>query len=1242
MLFRLPLPLQALVFSLLFPNIPTFYAVKAGFTNVTVDDNNPSIFYSSGWTVSDSSNPLNYGGYHHLSDQPNATAEFNFTGVGIYFLSPLWPYAVRARLALDGNPATTVDLQDYTQPVSADGGSETVPSTVVWGAGGLDMGNHTLHISFETDGGRYVVLDALTYTSMNDVEDPPVNPTPSDESSPTPTLNQVAASQTTGNGGSSGTNSTPIIAGVVIGVVLGLVAVGVVFYWFRHRKTILRRYGYIIGAGPSPAEDEEKATSLMFDMVTPGLPSAQERGNSRSGAVTPPQIPQTDKHQSRAHGAPVRSSIMQQLRIPIFKLHKTLPDLPPPSPTMSSTEESSTVVSQTRKTSFLPNRPFRRIQPPPVVPVNTSPTVKRSGTGSTIASFFPAAIDSRDLRKSLSLKSSRKSTSMASTPIDDQGRMRPELKAAYPIQPPLVMKDVVRIPASSSSTARSLAQDSMTSYVTVRPPPRVRSRPQPNQDPLPPVITGPSGKSTVVIIKSPTTPRSANLSSVKPRNLDAISESTSSQPNTPDSRSSMISKRSKRRSVGRRALERERSRKRLGRTTSSPRGPRVRTSASISSAPQTGTSQGPFLTLPPTPNPVTPNTVGTARRRPLPPSPSGLTRMPSVSRGPHVLVPVHLIPRLQSQRPSKSPSLNTKIAQWQQRQQKQAQSESPITQRSATEGTFSSTMSSSLLSTLAPSIVALFPNPPQGPQGTPSGDSLSSSLNTESRQAVLQLLTPSPTIRRPSRKDGEKDEKESAKSEGIVINDVENSEVQPAASTLVPLTNRNEASQTSSEPTIVLNTDLASSPVELTSPSRPLPKPLPPAQSPTPLNATSPTVISPTSPRRPLPVPLSLSSSNLNPSSRTSVPSHDPPPYSGRRTPSTFVTPAQVNESGPSLVSRLPPRNVPHTPSMASWSSFNFASMQTKLPDSKPSSLDSTSANALLELLEQPPSEASSSRTSQRISAASGVVTPVVSVPDPISENSDHQGRAGTATAPLPMGTLPPRPTPRHITKSRPPALSVISGSVVSSAHDTPSESRESDEYVSTSLDLQQPRPLSISKRSSVASVPAQKDAPAMPFLTPPPPPPIPVQSSPQQESRSLPSHRIGLPPRPSPRYLEVSSARPPPLSINSAASAASSVLDTPPASRSSEEHEPLIVNLPGLRSLSTSNRSSVASTNASRIPVPLATPPPLPSDIIPSPPRIRSKAWKAEVARGRTQPFPVRSRNRPANDTVTTSSTST
>lgn len=86
-------------------------------------------------------------------------------GVGVYYLSPLWSFAVKAQLVLDEKSPVLLDLQDYSRPVRSDmtssGGSGTVSSAVVWGVQGLDSGDHSLRIEFAQGQAEYVVLDSL-------------------------------------------------------------------------------------------------------------------------------------------------------------------------------------------------------------------------------------------------------------------------------------------------------------------------------------------------------------------------------------------------------------------------------------------------------------------------------------------------------------------------------------------------------------------------------------------------------------------------------------------------------------------------------------------------------------------------------------------------------------------------------------------------------------------------------------------------------------------------------------------------------------------------------------------------------------------------------------------------------------------------------------------------------------------------------------------------------------------------
>ncbi|KAF9008087.1 hypothetical protein BDQ17DRAFT_186163 [Cyathus striatus] len=130
------------------PHILLLFLLAAGAYarhNVTADDNDPGIVYAGAWGPS-ASTQLDFGGLHMLTQDPGATPTFVFTGVSIFFLSPLWPYLVNTALSLDGSPPVLVDLVDHSQP-TADGGMETVASAVVWNATGLDNAQHRLVVS---------------------------------------------------------------------------------------------------------------------------------------------------------------------------------------------------------------------------------------------------------------------------------------------------------------------------------------------------------------------------------------------------------------------------------------------------------------------------------------------------------------------------------------------------------------------------------------------------------------------------------------------------------------------------------------------------------------------------------------------------------------------------------------------------------------------------------------------------------------------------------------------------------------------------------------------------------------------------------------------------------------------------------------------------------------------------------------------------------------------------------------
>ena len=165
-------------------------------TNVTIVYQDPSITYSpsGAWSLSAPSK-LDLGGAHMITQNPNATASFNFTGksffillffsftvnqvdfccffviifvfiypgIAIYFLAPLWPYLVNTAVSLDSGPITLIDLVDHTasSPSTAQG-PETIQYHVVWNATGLANTHHNLLISVGA-GQPYAVVDGLMY-----------------------------------------------------------------------------------------------------------------------------------------------------------------------------------------------------------------------------------------------------------------------------------------------------------------------------------------------------------------------------------------------------------------------------------------------------------------------------------------------------------------------------------------------------------------------------------------------------------------------------------------------------------------------------------------------------------------------------------------------------------------------------------------------------------------------------------------------------------------------------------------------------------------------------------------------------------------------------------------------------------------------------------------------------------------------------------------------------------------------
>ncbi|KAH9483673.1 hypothetical protein JR316_0003143 [Psilocybe cubensis] len=199
--------------------------------NVTVDDQDPSISYSpqGAWGLSANSS-LDIGGAHMLTQNPNGTAVFRFTGIAVYYLSPLWPYTVNTAVSLDSGNATLVDLVDHSRPTSPDQGPETVQSRVVWSATGLKNGPHELTM-FVGAGQPFAVVDALIYTNTDPA-------TPSSASGLPSTTDRVIASSTSSpnSGSSKSKNVVPVVLGTIFGILGLLLLLLAVWFYFRNKR----------------------------------------------------------------------------------------------------------------------------------------------------------------------------------------------------------------------------------------------------------------------------------------------------------------------------------------------------------------------------------------------------------------------------------------------------------------------------------------------------------------------------------------------------------------------------------------------------------------------------------------------------------------------------------------------------------------------------------------------------------------------------------------------------------------------------------------------------------------------------------------------------------------------------------------------------------------------------------------------------------------------------------------------
>ncbi|TFK63465.1 hypothetical protein BDN72DRAFT_320715 [Pluteus cervinus] len=194
----------------LFPHVlVVFLPLVYSQQNITLDDNDPAIVYQpkDQWSQSAPS-PLDAGGSHMLTSSPGATALLQFTGVAVYFMSPLWPYHVTTAVQLDDEDAQLLVLTD-TSRNDTGGGPETVQSAIVWSKTGLNNTSHRLSV-YVGAGEPFAIVDTIIYTTLNS--------TPSGESS----------SPSAVGGASGGNSSSPNTVAIVLGVIFAVLGLAII------------------------------------------------------------------------------------------------------------------------------------------------------------------------------------------------------------------------------------------------------------------------------------------------------------------------------------------------------------------------------------------------------------------------------------------------------------------------------------------------------------------------------------------------------------------------------------------------------------------------------------------------------------------------------------------------------------------------------------------------------------------------------------------------------------------------------------------------------------------------------------------------------------------------------------------------------------------------------------------------------------------------------------------------------
>jgi hypothetical protein len=140
----------------------------ASLTWTWVNDTDPGITYSAGWSYSSGRGYGDYQSDVHYTSGTNNYAQYTFTGTGVEYITETYSDEGNVEIYIDGTYQTTVNCNSATRQAQA----------VVYSNTGLAAGSHTIKIV--KNSGTYTLLDAFAYTSAP-VPDFAISTTPSSQ-----------------------------------------------------------------------------------------------------------------------------------------------------------------------------------------------------------------------------------------------------------------------------------------------------------------------------------------------------------------------------------------------------------------------------------------------------------------------------------------------------------------------------------------------------------------------------------------------------------------------------------------------------------------------------------------------------------------------------------------------------------------------------------------------------------------------------------------------------------------------------------------------------------------------------------------------------------------------------------------------------------------------------------------------------------------------------------------------------